>query len=273
MQRPSYVGVCDVQSRSGAIELVEYFKECLFPFPVQNTKLMIGLMMSRKTLRGIPSKYTNVWLKNDEVGDVFVKDDCVINCVHYADYNDSTIIQDLEDVVKYGGPNLNAVQFDMVWPNTRMIRVFKDKFPYLSLVLQVSKEAMFVSDNNPKSVANKLKDYGDSLDYVLFDRSGGRGIPISYDELEPYILAMQSINRNTFDANIALAGGLTPSNLQGFFNSFISLVPNLSCDAEGGMRKSFDNTNPIDYNIAKSFISNFLFNAFYINLARERRVK
>lgn len=75
-----YIGVCDVASAEQARRLVD-----LVPYGFSHG-VMIGVMMTYKTLNGIPCEWTDVFPKNEDVGAIFIADPRALNTIHYADY-------------------------------------------------------------------------------------------------------------------------------------------------------------------------------------------
>lgn len=170
-----YIGICDFPNREQALKTAEFFTELCATHNL-NRKLMVGVMMSFKTLTDQPSKWTEAWPKKEEVADIFIDHPAVLNTLHYADYNCQTSEWHLIQATRYGGPNLATIQLDMIWPPDVIIKRLRRSFPHIEIVLQINTMALEVVGNDPDILVVWLKRYGDLLDCVLLDKSHGKGV-------------------------------------------------------------------------------------------------
>lgn len=245
MPRP-YIGICDFTAPEQAERLLSFLP------PHFSHDLMVGVMMSRKTLYDIPSQWTNVFPKKESIAGIFVPDMRAINTIHYADYDigddrDRSLADTLARVQSYGGPYLDAIQLDMIWPDSVEVRRFHERFD-IPIVLQVGSKAMQQCGDDPIRVCQRLALYDNSIDHVLFDKSGGEGKGMDAPLLGTYIEAMRS---RLPDLMPAVGGGLGPFTMH-LVKPLTVLYPHLSMDMQGQMRSSGSIKFPIEWDRAES---------------------
>ncbi len=269
MNMRPYIGITDFASGQEVESMLAVLMEA---FPRRDRDLMVGTMMSYKTLRGLPSKWTDAWPKRDQFSDIYpAKRDLLLNTLHYADYDGLTKPEDLGDAIWIAGhrgpfkpPALNALQLDMVWPSEQLVRKsiqyaeglidestkVDDSLEDLKVVLQVGSIAMEKLDNNPERVALRIKEYSDSIHCVLFDRSGGLGKKMDADLLRSYITETKAVCPNI---SIAVAGGLGPDTMD-LIAPLVAEFRDISIDAQGKLRRSGSALDPIDWDLAEKYI-------------------
>jgi len=245
MPRP-YIGICDFTAPEQAERLLAILPENF------SHDLMVGVMMSRKTLYDIPSKWTNVFPQKESIGGIFVPDMRAMNTIHYADYNigdarDRLLADTLARVQSYGGPYLDAIQLDMIWPDSIEVRRFRERFD-IPIILQVGTKAMELCGDDPIRVCQRLALYDKSVDYVLFDKSGGEGKGMDAALLSTYIEAMRSRHPSLMPA---VGGGLGPFTMH-LMEPLATQYPHISTDMQGQMRSSGNIIFPIEWDRAES---------------------
>ncbi|MFH1089029.1 MAG: hypothetical protein V1716_01230 [Candidatus Uhrbacteria bacterium] len=231
-----YFGVCDVvspeQARAMADELRQNRKSL-------NRKIMIGVMAGHFSLRpegDDPGGQRTVFPTREEMSKGFIDDPDVLNTVHFADLyrpkEVQTLFEDLELVVEYGGENLHAIQLDVTWPDTNDLAKFKSKHPELLIILQLGKFAFKEASNNPQKVVDQLREYGDSVDFVLLDMSMGKGQAMESEGLLPLL---RLIKEELPDLGLAVAGGLGPDSMD-LLEPIAKEFPGISFDAQGRLK-------------------------------------
>lgn len=218
-------------------------------------RLHVGVMMSRKTLRGEPTKYTSVFPPKEKVASIFVSKE-VYNCLHYADYeSDPDRVKNLYEALTCGGIDMNAVQLDMVWPDPKEIAEAVKKFGQeIEIILQLNSKAMEQVGDSPTIVVQKLEEYRGLIHRVLVDKSGEKGIGMDATAIIPYVRAI----RDRFpDWGLVVAGGLGPNTLH-LVEPIASLYPSISIDAQGKLRPSGSNLDPVDWGMAGQYLTRAL---------------
>lgn len=217
--------------------------------------LGVGVMMSRRTMCGLESKYTDVFPKNETVANIFVPEKDVFSKLHYADYFNESDTNDFERALTYAGPNVHAIQFDMIWPDPGSIKsviygatqpysgIARKKFP-VEVILQIGSKALAQVGNSPEQLVEKLSYYVGFgvVDRILLDKSAGNGVPMNADELLPFANAVAAAYP---DIGIGGAGGLGPDTTH-YALPFVQRHPNASLCAESRLRTSGKNTDPLE---------------------------
>jgi hypothetical protein len=239
-----------------------------------NRKVMIGVMASPYSLThedgdDMPAR--------DEIASAFTDDPDVLNTVHYADLYGKDweprkggeapdLLKNLELCVHYGGENLHALQLDVTWPKPEELKEFKLKHPNIEIILQLGKFAFSEMNDDPQDIADKLKEYGDSIDYALLDLSMGKGRKMTEMDVLNLQRLLGVIQFKLPNLGLAVAGGLGPNIESGdqskesvdqmyALRRIAAEFPNISIDAQGGLKTDdaprgpsghFDATTPAD---------------------------
>ena len=243
-----YIGICDFTHPKQSEEMAS-----LIP-PHFSHDLMVGLMMSHKTLTGLPTKWADVFPKKEAIKDIFINHPRVLNTIHYADYEvgdkrDTALAQTLEAVVHYGGKHLHAIQLDMIWPDPTELLAFRRQH-HLPIVLQVGADAMQLEGDDPLRVCERIKTYEDSIDCVLFDKSMGKGKGMDAALLTTYVRALSTACPSM---RPAVGGGLGPQTMY-LVPSLVGFFPDISIDAQGQLRPDGRLETPIDWVRASSYL-------------------
>lgn len=253
-----YIGITDFETYEQVKQTLNIFTE--LSAGKNPRDLMVGVMMSYKTLKGMETKWTKAWPPKEKVGEIFIHSYPalpVLNTLHYADYDGLTTKNDLCDALLFADSKngLDAVQLDMPWPDKDMvveaIEMFHHKqFRKLRTVLQVGKVAIAACDNDRDKVINKIGSYHGAFDWVLLDLSGGKGIPLDANLLLGYLSEMK--NRYPY-ISLAVAGGLGPDTMH-LIKPIIEQFPDISIDAQGKLRPSGSALDPIDWSLAEKYL-------------------
>jgi|GEM_PF-710709 len=241
----TYTGVCDVIRPEVARAMASELRERRgYPF----RRIMIGVMTHPIVLDHdipVPEKVrqeiSETFPTREEIAGGFTDDPDVLNTIHYADLygpngpwkaQETPVFKFLELCVNYGGENLHAIQLDVTWPNADEIREFKNKHPDILIILQIGKFAFKESDNDPQKVVDRLREYGDSIDYALLDMSMGKGEKMDSDRL---LSLLRSVQDELPDLGLAVAGGLGPDSMD-LLKPIADEFPGISIDAQGGLK-------------------------------------
>ena len=165
-----YIGVCDVSSLEQILLLRDHFR------PFEPLFLKAGVTMTRKVLWGIPSEWKKVCPPKRHIAKIFAaRLDLVLNTVHYADYDGVDLEPSLERVARLGGPHLNLIQLDMVWPDPSVLERFRKKYPAVNFILQIGGKALAEVGENPLRMWGAVRSYDGIVSRLLLDKSGGKG--------------------------------------------------------------------------------------------------
>lgn len=242
----NYVGACDIYSPEEARAMAEELRN---ERQYSDRKIMIGVMTHPLVLRDdlpIPKvvidEVREEFPSREEMASGFTDDPDVFNTVHYADlygpegpWEGGTcpdVCQNLEVIVEHGGPNLHAIQLDLTWPAADELKKFKEAHPDIAIILQVGKFGMEEIDREPHAVVEKMKEYGDSVDYILLDASMGMGKGMQADKLLPML---RTVRDQLPGLGLAVAGGLGPDTVD-LLAPIAAEFPDISIDAQGNLK-------------------------------------
>ncbi|OGC58182.1 hypothetical protein A3A70_00405 [candidate division WWE3 bacterium RIFCSPLOWO2_01_FULL_42_11] len=228
--RNPYVGITGFMSRAEVDAVLSEFPK------TAARALMVGVLVSSKTLRGVPNKWPNRFPAVGNVAGIFPSHPQALNLIHYSTDDKASLHDQLVELVQLGGANLHGFQLNIAWPMPGAVRHFREAFPHLKLVLQVGWHAFEMVHHSPKLLAERVLYYGDSIDYVLLDPSGGLGKPLDVSKARGYLTAL--VTQMGF-AQLAVAGGLGPDTLS-LVEPLVKEFSELSIDAEGRLRDADD---------------------------------
>jgi hypothetical protein len=220
-----YVGVTGFMSRVEVNEALAMIPEG------SKRRLMVGVLMSSKTLAGETNKWPGRYPKKDAVADIFVDDPRALNLIHYNTDNPNNLCTELRRIVELAGSHLDGFQLNIAWPAASQIELFHEAFPDLYLLLQIGGKAMEQVGDSAGRLIDLIGSYVPMIDAVLIDPSGGKGEPFDVQKAAMFLRVI----RRDFDLGLGLAGGLGPDTLHSL-DPFIKEFPDLSIDAEGRLR-------------------------------------
>ena len=252
MERKPYVGITGFDHQSQP-------QQILLEIPAMSDRyFMAGVLASDKSLQGLPTKHPHRYPRVADIGNIFI-DSTALNLIHY--HTDTpvaaSLLSQMLRIRRYGLSHCHGLQLNVTWPARAALHAYKHRFPDDVLVLQCGKEALaevgLYSGKIRKPLAlvaltDRIASYGDSVDYVLLDTSGGENQLVDVPLMRACLTALYE--RNVYPL-LGFAGGLTIETLRyialtGLFSEF----PDVSIDAEGGLRDEhdcFDMTKAISY--------------------------
>lgn len=248
MRHKPYVGLCDIPDADFARATLAAFDAC--GGPATGRRVMIGVMTSYKRLCGLPTKWSAIYPPPDEIASIFVSHPSAMNTVHYADYDGIDIEDSIEMATRFGGPLMDAIQLDMIWPDPAVLHRFRLRRPEVEVVLQVGERALEEVGDDPRLLVHELFRHGTSLDWVLLDKSGGRGKGMDAEALLPFVRA---IRRDLPDLGIVVAGGLGPDTLD-LIDPILAVHSDVAMDAQGQLRASGNALEPMERDRALRFV-------------------
>lgn len=249
--RYPYIGITDFETPEQVNQMIVVFDEAQEKYPSSILrKLMIGVMISYKTLNNIESRWSDIWVKKELIKFLFVKHTSVYNALHYADYEGDTNLKHLLRATEYGGENIQSLQLDMIWPSVEMLAEFKKERPAIELILQVGKPAFKKINDDPAWLVRKLKEYEGIIEFVLLDKSMGQGKAMNADELLIYFKAIVSSGLNM---GLAGAGGLGPKTVR-IAQPLFDYHKSMSVDAQTGLKTNHNLEEPTNWSMATNYL-------------------
>lgn len=248
-----FISITDFFLRSQVRMMLEIFN--LNKHPLSERDLAVGVMMSRKTLLGLPTKWTAAFPKKERISNIFFYKEAY-NCLHYADYTkDPDLTPNLTRALSFCGTHLNALQLDMVLPNPNLVKnaVANSKLD-LEVILQVNTPTFDFVNNQPALLVSKLKEYDGVISRVLLDKSMGEGKVLDPIFLKPFV---EEIAVKLPHLGIVIAGGLGPNSMH-VIENLVHAYPAISWDAQGQLRPSKKATDPLNWYMCAEYIKRSL---------------
>mgnify|MGYP001167884615 CR=1 FL=1 len=246
-----YIGITDFMNKAQAELMADVWLSN--HHDLSKLTLHVGVMMSRKTLNGLETKWTNAFPPNEAVRKIFAIP-WMFNCLHYADYDQVDLTSNLRKALEFGGLGMNALQLDMVWPDPTDLAcalVLAGREGDMEVVLQLNSNAMEAEGDDPERVAARIeKQYDGLITHVLLDKSMGQGLGMDANALIPYADAIAGRMPNM---GLVAAGGLGPHTTH-LVKPLLKRHPTISVDAQGQLRASGNALDPIDWERAAQYV-------------------
>lgn len=237
-----YVGITGFMSLNDALHVLNIV-------PTNAKRLiMVGILASLKTMRGIQNKWPNRYPSMDKIAGIFPRHPRALNLIHYNTKEVNTLNDQLVAMTNFGGENLHGFQLNIAWPSPTALEVYRKANPSKQIVLQIGGHAFEMVNHSPERLSKKVaKEYSGLVEYILLDPSGGYGKPFDPERAREYLNALKESNLNI---SLGVAGGLSPTTLY-LVEPLARDFPNLSIDAEGRLRTPEDH---LDLNVANEYL-------------------
>lgn len=224
-----YIGVTGFMSRDEVVQALKYVSnETAY-------RLMVGVLMSSKTLAGQANKWPGRYPKKEAVADIFVDDPRALNLIHYNTDNPEMLVHEVRQIVALAGPHLDGFQFNVAWPAPSQIEQIREMYPDLYLLLQIGgramEEVLSLGLHTGEHLKERIGWYLPFIDAVLVDPSGGKGELLSAAGCHAWIRAAKEVH----GLEIGVAGGLGPVTTH-VIEPLTKEFPGLNIDAEGRLR-------------------------------------
>lgn len=197
---------------------------------------MLGFLVSYKTLNKQPTQNRRYPQANSLPELLRATNGQVLTMVHYNSKEINTLSNQVAQIFNgiYNDGLCSAVQLNIEWPDIGQVSKIKEQHPDMQIVFQASHKAM--DGKTPNQITKGIQEYGNSINYVLIDPSGGRGMPF---DLESSVAIYSELRSQCSDLTIGFAGGFTGDNVANQVKKILQRVDpeNSFCiDAEGGLR-------------------------------------
>ncbi len=201
--------------------------------------LMIGVLASSETIKGISNSRPRRYPKRDQISAIFQQHVHALNLIHFNTKEPKLLYDQLMYAREIGGAHCHGFQLNMAWPDPEdLLRVQRENL--MVIVLQVGARAFEMVGNSSERLADKIEsEYFSLIDHVLLDASGGKGKPLDAEMLRPYLRALMA---NQLPIGLGVAGGLGSDSLD-LIVSLADEFPDLSSDAENNLRDENDDLN------------------------------
>lgn len=201
--------------------------------------LMVGVLASSKTLRGIQNRYPNRYPPVERIAEIFTGDSSVINLIHFNTKEPSSLFYDLCVLTEFAGPHFHGFQLNIPWPDPKVLRAYRDRYPFAVIVLQVGNEACLQEERSASRIARRVGGYEECIEGVLLDLSGGRGVMLAPGDVEFVGACFSEISKRFRDLVLGAAGGLSAETMH-VITPLLPYAPRLAIDAQGMLRDARD---------------------------------
>jgi hypothetical protein len=199
--------------------------------------LMVGVLASEKSFAGIPNKFPNRYPAPQTIKDIFPEDSSMLRLIHFSTRaKGMDLLNQLYRLREMAGENCDGFQLNIKWPPLKILSAYQALFPHDTLVLQCGGGAMKSVGYNPQKLTDRIAEYQYHARYVLIDASGGYGKALDAVFMGEVLHALSS---KFIPTGPVIAGGLTGDTLE-MIRSIVGEFPDVSIDAEGGLRDSED---------------------------------
>lgn len=234
MKAKPYVGITGPVTKQEVKAIVQELNKAGYTMSSPHMP-MLGYLFSYKTLNGQITKNKRYPLISELKNLLEQADNKALTMIHYNSKAMSTLAEQVSKLFDglYQERLCNAMQLNIVWPDAYQIKLIKNKFPEMQIVFQISHKA--AAHKTYKEIVNGIKEYGDTLNYVLIDPSGGRGLEFNIEEsLKIYYELKNQLPNFT----IGFAGGFNDQNTANRVRKIIDKTgdSDFCIDAEGGLR-------------------------------------
>jgi hypothetical protein len=238
MRPAPYIGISGIMSRD---EIRQIFSAIGFN---DQRPTAFGVLISAKTIRGIPNKYPNRYPSPERLRDVFARwnaRDLLV--LHYSADNDRTLSEDIGLAIQAIGRAPDGLQINMGnkhdgrSPNPNKVAAIASVYPHMRIILQVASNQF----SSSAELWRHVREYAFSITDVLFDGSCGNGMDYfakswNVDGVRADLLELRSSFPHL---GLGIAGGFSAYTLPQVAD-LLRDIPDLSIDAEGRLRDEND---------------------------------
>ncbi len=225
-----YIGVTGFMSREEVSQaLTAVSRETAY-------RLMVGVLMSSKTLAGQTNKWPGRYPKKESVADIFIDDPRALNLIHYNTDTPEMLASEVGQIVELAGPHLDGFQFNVKWPDHPLqLKAVREMFPDLYLLLQIGGRAMEEILSFGRYPMELLKTmvgwYLPHIDAILIDPRGGKGELLNTAKGAEWLRAARELS----GIEVGISGGLGSVTTH-LIEPLAKKFPRLNIDAEGQLR-------------------------------------
>jgi len=117
--RKSYIGITGFMSRQEVQEAQDAIP------PGSDRLLMVGVLVSSKTMRGEGNKHPGRYPAIEKVRGIFTGHPQVLNLVHFNTKEPDFLEEHLRKVAMSSGPFFHGFQLNIAWPAPRMLEGYR----------------------------------------------------------------------------------------------------------------------------------------------------
>ncbi len=216
-------------------------------------KLMVGLLVSSKTLAGNTNRWTDRYPPVRQIEELTsIGGEHLLHTIHYNTDDQATIDEQIDEVMKLS-KGIDAIQLNIKWVSPVKLQRIRRRYPDLRIILQIGAGALAeVDEPDDIHLGDALNSYGTSIDDFLVDPSAGEGKPLDIWR------AFACIADHEIPVHIqpGVAGGRYSGNLHELRGLMRRLKRPVNVDAERLLRTSTEGGGHLIIDEAVSFTRN-----------------
>lgn len=235
----NYIGVTGVANISDVFVTTSNFRNAGINMQGDHIP-MIGFLVTPKTIYEIPPKSGKIpHQRYPPISSLrkmmeYSKGDA-LNMIHFSTKEADCFSKEIKYLFEldniYNDNLCRALQLNIKFPKESELETILNKFPDMSIVLQLPREIL----SEEKNILAVLENYSSLVQGMLIDPSGGRGREFDVDSATRIY---QQIKEKCPGLIVGFAGGLNGTNVGEKIISFRKQIgsEDFSLDAEGGIR-------------------------------------
>ncbi len=237
-----YVGITGFMCIGEAVTCNTCFSEAVAEegeLVPRDLKLMIGILVSSKTLLGLPNKHPMLYPVRDNVSQITSqRHPHLLHTIHYNTDDPGTIDEQVEEVFRLDLEGIDAIQLNIAWVSPVKLQRIRRRHPEKRIILQIGPEALKeVHEPSDIYLGEALQSYRGVIDDFLIDDSAGDG-----KELEVWrAFACISDTEIPREMGVGMAGGREESNVHEMTGLIRRLQRPINTDSQKRMRTPSDN--------------------------------
>src|SRR3989344_1694312 len=112
-----YIGITGFMAAREVLSVLRYFHQESY-----SRKLMVGILVSSKTIMGIPNRLDNRYPKPENMGSIFQSDKRCLNLIHFntKETELKVVYEHLYRSRDLAGSYCHGFQLNMAWPDVRI---------------------------------------------------------------------------------------------------------------------------------------------------------
>jgi hypothetical protein len=216
---------------------------------------MIGIQATGKTqILDVPNKRGQMWHPvGDSIARAASNEDSGFTkpFVHVFFDGKDELEQGVANVMRRTRRYVQGLQFNgLAWLDIDyrpFMHIFNEVYPSQSTILQAGSNTL--NSHSPSELADGIETM--PVDYLLLDPSGGEGKQMDSTRIRNYV---DEIYQSQIPVGVALSGGLDAKNVEELIGPLMEDYPDLSCDAEGRLRKGPEGSTVIDIEAVDAYL-------------------
>jgi hypothetical protein len=238
----TYIGVAGYKHLHEVVASDNFFRKAIeyHPSPIATElKLMIGILVSSKTLSGATNRWSNVYAPVSQIPELTtLNPNHLLYTVHYNTDDAVTVDEQIDQIMQLSS-TIDAIQLNISWVNPIKIQKVRRKYPNLRIILQIGLQAL--KDINTEGdiyLGDALRAYAGDIggeaiiDDFLIDQSEGNKRPI---DVWRTFACIADVKIPT-GIHAGVAGGLRGETVRELRGLIRRLQRPLNMDAQGGVR-------------------------------------